>query len=59
MLAMMSRGVDGLITNTPDVARAAVRRREAMSEEERVLVALMVRLGADTKVLEAGDSSRP
>ncbi|HJQ99138.1 MAG TPA: glycerophosphodiester phosphodiesterase family protein [Candidatus Polarisedimenticolaceae bacterium] len=46
MLAAMSRGVDGLITDRPDVAREVVGKRAAMSDAERVMVALLVRLGA-------------
>jgi glycerophosphoryl diester phosphodiesterase len=59
MLAMMSRGVDGLITNKPDIARLAVTRRAAMSDAQRILVALLVRLGASTETLLAQDSLRP
>ncbi|KAA0252199.1 MAG: glycerophosphodiester phosphodiesterase [Acidobacteria bacterium] len=59
MLSLMSRGVDGLITNRPDVARQAVARRAGMSEAERVLVALLVRLGAGSGDLSAGETPRP
>jgi glycerophosphoryl diester phosphodiesterase len=59
MLAMMSRGVDGLITNKPDVARLAVRRREGMSDAQRILVALLVRAGASIEALKAEDALRP
>jgi len=59
MLAMMSRGVDGLITNKPDIARLAVARRAQMSDAQRILVALLVRLGASTEALMAQDSLRP
>jgi glycerophosphoryl diester phosphodiesterase len=48
MLTMMSRGVDGLITDRPQVARSVVATRAEMSDTERVLVALLVRLGART-----------
>ncbi len=46
MLAALGRGVDGLITDKPDLARAVIARRAAMSDSERFLVALLVRLGA-------------
>lgn len=59
MLAMMSRGVDGLITNRPALARRAIARRAAMSESQRVLVALLVRLGAPTEALVAEEVLRP
>lgn len=59
MLATMSRGVDGLITNKPDVARAVIARRAAMSDGERLLVALLIRAGARTEVLESENALRP
>jgi glycerophosphoryl diester phosphodiesterase len=59
MLEMMARGVDGLITNRPDVALYVVKRRAEMSDAQRILVALLVRLGADTKSLKAEDALRP
>jgi len=55
MLAAMGRGVDGLITDKPDVARAVVEKRAAMSDGERVMVALLVRLGALPENLGPGD----
>ncbi|HEX6850807.1 MAG TPA: glycerophosphodiester phosphodiesterase [Candidatus Polarisedimenticolaceae bacterium] len=59
MLTAMSRGVDGLITDRPDLAREVVARREAMSDGQRFLVALLVRLGARTEALESVDALRP
>lgn len=59
MLAMTSRGVDGLITNRPALARAAIARRAEMSEAQRVLVALLVRLGAPTEQIAADVDLRP
>ena len=59
MLAAMSRGVDGLITDRPDLARRVVERRTRMSDAQRVLVALLVRLGASTESLVAEDALRP
>ena len=59
MLGAMSRGVDGLITDQPDIARRVVKRREAMSDAQRVLVALLVRLGVRTDALVAEGALRP
>jgi glycerophosphoryl diester phosphodiesterase len=59
MLAAMSHGVDGLITDRPDVARVVVARRAAMSDGQRLLVALLVRLGARTEALVAESALRP
>jgi glycerophosphoryl diester phosphodiesterase len=59
MLAAMSRGVDGLITDVPDVARHVVERRAELTDGQRVLVALLVRLGARTEALQAEDALRP
>lgn len=59
MLALMSRGVDGLITNRPALARRTIERRAEMSEAQRVLVALLVRLGAPTEALVAEKDLRP
>ena len=59
MLTMMSRGVDGLITNKPALARLAIARRAEMSEAQRILVALLVRLGAPPENLLSGEDLRP
>ena len=59
MLAAMGRGVDGLITNKPDLARIVVERRAAMSDAQRVLVALLVRLGVPTATLATAEELRP
>jgi glycerophosphoryl diester phosphodiesterase len=59
MLTTLSRGVDGLITDTPDVARRVLARRAELSDAQRVLVAVLVRLGARTEALEAEDALRP
>jgi len=47
MLSALSRGVDGLITDKPAVAREIVERRAKMSDAERFLVALMLRAGVE------------
>ena len=59
MFTLMSRGVDGLITNRPDLARQVIARRSGMTEAERVLVALLVRLGARPEALAADEDLRP
>jgi len=59
MLTFMSRGVDGLITDRPDVARQVVARRAELSDAQRVLVALLIRLGVRTEALAAEDALRP
>jgi hypothetical protein len=59
MLMALSRGVDGLITDKPDLARAVIERRAAMSNSERFLVAQLIRFGASTEALEAETALRP
>ncbi len=59
MLAAMSHGVDGLITDKPDLARQVLARRDQMSDAQRFLVALLVRLGARTEALESEQALRP
>jgi glycerophosphoryl diester phosphodiesterase len=59
MLAAMSNGVDGLITDRPDVARRVIERRVAMTDAQRIAVALLIRLGARTEALAAEDALRP
>jgi glycerophosphoryl diester phosphodiesterase len=59
MLAAMSHGADGLITDKPDLALRVVARRAQMSDTERLLLALLIRLGARTEALEAQQALRP
>jgi len=59
MLLALSRGVDGLITNKPDLARQVIERRAQMSESQRFLLAQLIRLGASTQALESEDALRP
>lgn len=59
MLVAMSHGADGLITDKPDLALQVVARRAQMSDTQRLLLALLVRLGAPTRALEAEDALRP
>lgn len=59
MLTMMSQGVDGLITNRPGLAREVISRRSQMSQTQRILLALLVHMGASTDALEKEDALRP
>jgi glycerophosphoryl diester phosphodiesterase len=59
MLSAMSNGADGLITNRPAIAREMVERRAKMSDTQRVLGALLVRIGASTGALEDENALRP
>ena len=59
MLAGLSHGVDGLITDKPDLAREVIDRRARMSEPQRFLVALLIGMGASVEQLESEDSLRP
>jgi len=59
MLSALSNGVDGLITDVPDLARQVVTRRDGMTDAQRILVALLIRLGVRTDVLAAEDALRP
>jgi glycerophosphoryl diester phosphodiesterase len=59
MLAAMSRGADGLITDKPDLARQVVARRAALSDAQRFGLALLVRLGAHEDLLDAEGNLRP
>ena len=59
MLLAMSRGVDGLITDQPELARGVVSRRAAMSDAQRFLTALLIRFGASGNALESEPALRP
>lgn len=59
MFVGLSRGVDGLITDKPDVARQVIELRASMSEAQRYLVAQLIRFGASTESLAAEDALRP
>ena len=59
MFVGLSRGVDGLITDKPDVARQVIELRARMSEAQRYLVAQLIRFGASTESLAAEDALRP
>jgi glycerophosphoryl diester phosphodiesterase len=55
----LSRGVDGLITDKPEVARAVIEARARMTDTERFLVAQLIRYGASPRALEPEDAVRP
>ena len=59
MLWGLTRGVDGLITDHPDVARRVIAARARMSEPQRLLAALLIRFGATTQALTEEDALRP
>jgi glycerophosphoryl diester phosphodiesterase len=59
MFVALGRGVDGLITDKPDLARRVVERRAQMSEPQRFLAALLIRFGATTDSLAAENALRP
>lgn len=59
MLWGLTRGVDGLITDHPDLARRVVATRARMSEPQRFLVAILIRFGATAQAVETEDALRP
>ena len=59
MLGAISRGVDGLITDQPALAKKVVSRHAAMSDAQRLLVAVLVRLGVSGEKLVAEEALRP
>jgi glycerophosphoryl diester phosphodiesterase len=59
MIRMIGLGVDGLITNRPDVARAVLDRYAGMSEAERLFVFVMTSLGAEADVTPPAAELRP
>jgi hypothetical protein len=59
MLRGLTLGVDGLITDQPDVARRVIAVRARMSEPQRFLAALLIRFGATAQTLVAEEELRP
>jgi hypothetical protein len=59
MLVGLTRGVDGLITDHPDLARRVITARARMSEPQRLLVAMLIRFGATAQAVETEDALRP
>jgi glycerophosphoryl diester phosphodiesterase len=47
---MVSRGVDGVITDYPDLARSVLKQRNELSPVERILLELAAVLGVKTSV---------
>jgi glycerophosphoryl diester phosphodiesterase len=52
MSAMMSRGVDGLLTDKPALARSVLEQRSQMSAPERLLLELAWLLGTTPEMGE-------
>jgi glycerophosphoryl diester phosphodiesterase len=59
MIRMIGLGVDGLITNRPDVARAVLDRYRRMTEAERLFLFVMTTLGAEEDVKPPESELRP
>jgi glycerophosphoryl diester phosphodiesterase len=59
MIRMIGLGVDGLITNRPDVARAVLDRYARMTQAERLLLFVMTSLGAEEDVTPPASELRP
>jgi glycerophosphoryl diester phosphodiesterase len=49
MSSLMNRGVDGILTNRPEIARRVIESRAQMSLTERLLTELAAMLRADKK----------
>jgi glycerophosphoryl diester phosphodiesterase len=59
MIRMIGLGVDGLITNRPDVAREVLDRYARMTQAERLFMFVMTRLGAEEDVTPPESELRP
>jgi len=59
MIRMIGLGVDGLITNRPDVAREVLDRYARMTQAERLFFFVMTRLGAEEDVAAPDSELRP
>jgi glycerophosphoryl diester phosphodiesterase len=59
MIRMIGFGVDGLITNRPDLAKEVLARYAAMTQAERLFLFVMTRLGAQAEISENPDDLRP
>ena len=49
---LMNRGVDGILTNRPEIAREVLRHRSQMSSSERMLVEIAALLSAAPSSVE-------
>jgi len=59
MIRLLGLGVDGLITNRPDVAREVLARYARMTQAERLFLFVMTTLGAETDVTPPPGEQRP
>jgi glycerophosphoryl diester phosphodiesterase len=59
MVRMTGLGVDGLITNRPDVAREVLDRYARMTQAERLFLFVMTTLGAEEDVAAPESELRP
>ena len=59
MIRMIGLGVDGLITNRPEVAREVLDRYARMTQAERLFVFVMNALGAEHDVAPPESEQRP
>jgi len=59
MIRMIGLGVDGLITNHPDLAREVIARTARMTQAERLFYFVMTTLGADEDVTAPESELRP
>jgi glycerophosphoryl diester phosphodiesterase len=59
MIRMIGLGVDGVITNRPDVAREVLDRYGRMTQAERLFLFVMTTLGAETDVVPPSNELRP
>jgi glycerophosphoryl diester phosphodiesterase len=59
MIRMIGLGVDGLITNRPDVARAVLDQYRGMTEAERLFLFVMTTLGAEEDLTPPESEQRP
>ncbi len=59
MIRMIGLGVDGLITNRPDVAREVLDRYALMTQAERLFLFVMTTLGAEQDVVPPLHEQRP
>jgi glycerophosphoryl diester phosphodiesterase len=59
MIRLIGLGVDGIITNHPDVAREVVDRYRGMTQAERLFLFVMTRLGVEADVTPPDDDLRP
>jgi glycerophosphoryl diester phosphodiesterase len=59
MIRMIGLGVDGLITDRPEVARDVIRHYSEMSEAQRLFVFIMTRFGVREELSSPEDGERP